>query len=85
MFSQGKTLIVGRRGGQAGRQECRGPRDSLDAFRKRHIQRVLGRLGYDVDRAAQTLEISIEELWRWMRKLEIHVSGGNGCEGRTGS
>jgi len=44
---------------------------SLRDKRKEHITHVLGAVDNDIERAAELLEITVAELRRWIRKLEI--------------
>lgn len=50
--------------------------NSLQQFRKRHIERALDAVNHDLTEAAVVLDISVEELRHWMRKLEIPVGVG---------
>lgn len=50
--------------------QCYGP-NSLQRIRKEHIEEVLRLTGHNLEQTAQILEISMQELRRWMHKLGI--------------
>jgi len=51
--------------------------NSLQRKRKEHIEQVLQLAGYDLEKAAGILYISVTELRSWMRKLEIQEHNGD--------
>ena len=61
---------TGNEAGEEGAQVVEGAK-SLSSMRKAHVERVLGFVENDIEKAAPLLGISPAELRRWMTRLEI--------------
>jgi len=61
---------TGNEAGEEGAQVVEGAK-SLSSMRKAHVERVLGLVENDIEKAAPLLGISPAELRRWMTRLEI--------------
>ncbi len=62
------------------RAQANGNFQSLEEFRREHIEHALHVAGNDAVKAAEMLGIPVGGLRRWMHKLEIHL----GSEDRPG-
>ena len=58
--------------------------NSLRQARKAHITHVLETTGYDIEKAAELLNIPVRVLRSWMRKLDISEPGNGPTPAQTG-